>query len=157
MSSSLIVTGLCAAVLAVGGGLLTTIGPWYRELRKPSWQPPDWLFGPAWTLILGLAAWSASLAWDAAPPGQRPVVIGLFAFNAICHFCWSPLFFRWRRPDLALIEAVVLWLSLVALVAWLPLVSVLAAWLIAPYLAWVSFAICLNTAIVRLNRPVGVP
>jgi len=51
-----------ALILSVGGGLLTTIGQWYRDLSKPSWQPPDWLFGPAWTTILGLAAWAFVLA-----------------------------------------------------------------------------------------------
>jgi translocator protein len=133
---------------------MTPIGPWYRNLRKPSWQPPDWLFGPAWTIILGLAAWSAVIAWNAAEPGEERIrVVLLFAANAIAHALWSPLFFRLRRPDWALIEVVFLWGSLVALVVGLWPISTFASLLIVPYLLWVSFAAWLNRAIVRLNGP----
>lgn len=150
------VAGGLALLLAVAGGLATSIGGWYRALRKPPWQPPDWLFGPAWTVILGLAAWSAAIAWQAAPDGaaRRDVVI-LFAVNALFHFLWSPLFFRWRRPDWALIEVVFLWASLVALVIGLWPISTTAALLILPYLAWVSFAAFLNLNIVQRNGPFG--
>lgn len=143
-----------AVFLGVGGGLMTPIGPWYRQLKKPSWQPPDWAFGPAWTIILGLAAWSAIIAWYAADSdAARRAVIILFATNALFHFLWSPLFFRARRPDWALVEVVFLWASLVALVIGLWPIAPRASLLIVPYLLWVSFAACLNFAIVRLNRP----
>lgn len=149
---SLIVAGLAAVGMALAGGLLTEIGPWYRGLRKPSWQPPDWLFGPAWTLILGLEAWSASLAWDAAG-NERPLVVGLFLVNAVLHVLWSPLFFKLRRPDWALIEVPLLWLSILALMIALAPISPLASALLTPYLLWVTFAAYLNLTIVRLNRP----
>ena len=133
---------------------MTPIGPWYRDLRKPRLQPPNWLFGPAWTVILGLAAWSAVTAWNAAPDhASRISVIILFSTNAVFHALWSPLFFRARRPDWALIEVVFLWASLVALVAGLWPISQMASLLIVPYLLWVSFASWLNSAIVRLNGP----
>ncbi|WP_315760721.1 TspO/MBR family protein [Sphingomonas sp. Y38-1Y] len=77
----------------------------------------------------------------------------LFAVNALCHAAWSPLFFRMRRPDWALVEVVFLWASLVALVVGLWPISTFAALLILPYLAWVSVAAFLNRAIVRLNGP----
>ncbi|WP_443025507.1 TspO/MBR family protein [Sphingomonas sp. PB4P5] len=145
-----------ALFLGVFGGLMTPIGPWYRDLRKPGLQPPNWLFGPAWTIILGLAAWSAVLAWNAAPDvATQTRVIILFAVNALFHALWSPLFFRARRPDWALVEVVFLWASLVALVVGLWPISHQASLLIVPYLAWVSFAAWLNSAIVRLNRPFG--
>lgn len=86
---------------------------------------------------------------------QRATVIILFASNAVCHFKWSPLFFRLRRPDWALVEVAFLWASLVALVVLLWPISPLASVLIWPYLAWVTFAAALNWAIVRLNRPFG--
>jgi benzodiazapine receptor len=150
----LYISGACAIALLVVGGLATPIGPWYRALRKPGWQPPDWLFGPAWTVILGLAAWSAAIAWRAAPDGEaRRAVVILFAVNALCHFLWSPLFFRLRRPDWALAEVVFLWSSLLALLIGLWPISPFAAALIVPYFAWVSFAAVLNWAIVRLNGP----
>jgi len=136
------------------GGLMTPIGQWYYNLRKPALQPPNWLFGPAWTIILGLAAWSAVIAWNAAADqAERTSVLILFATNAVFHALWSPLFFRARRPDWALIEVVFLWASLVALVAGLWPISHQASLLIVPYLLWVSFATWLNSAIVRLNRP----
>lgn len=148
------VAGGTALLLGVLGGLMTPIGPWYRDLRKPRLQPPNWLFGPAWTVILALAAWSAVLAWEAAPDAaDRTRVIVLFAVNALCHALWSPLFFRARRPDWALVEVVFLWASLVALVAGLWPISQTASLLILPYLLWVSFAAWLNSSIVRLNRP----
>ena len=154
MWTPIIIAGGVAVFLGVFGGLMTPIGQWYRGLRKPSLQPPDWLFGPAWTIILGLAAWSAVIAWNAAPDAAtRRTVIILFGTNALCHALWSPLFFRARRPDWALIEVVFLWASLVALVVGLWGIAQLSSLLIVPYLLWVSFASWLNGEIVRLNRP----
>lgn len=154
MWTPIIIAGGVALFLGALGGLMTPIGSWYKNLRKPSLQPPDWLFGPAWTIILGLAAWSAVLAWNAAPDAAaRRAVIILVATNALFHALWSPLFFRARRPDWALIEVVFLWASLVALVVGLWPISQLASLLIVPYLLWVSFASWLNGAIVRLNSP----
>lgn len=147
---------LWAVILGGAGGLLTTIGPWYRGLNKPAWQPPDWLFGPAWTLILGLAAWAAVLSWDGATDDAgRNMIIALYAINFVGHFLWSPLFFNLRRPDWALIEVVFLWASVLALCVGLRQFSVLASWLIVPYFVWVSFAAILNLFIVRLNAPFG--
>jgi translocator protein len=143
---------LWAVILGGIGGLLTEIGPWYRALKKPVFQPPDWAFGPAWTIILGLAGWSAYMAYMATnDPFNRATVVILFAVNFVAHFVWSPLFFKFKRPDLALIEVVFLWLSCLALCVFLRPISVTASWLVAPYLAWVSFAACLNAAIVKLN------
>ncbi len=148
-----IIAAVLWAVLLGGlGGALTKIGPWYRNLKKPSWQPPDWLFGPAWTLILGLAAWAAVLAWEGATDDAgRNTIILLYAINFVCHFLWSPLFFTLRRPDWSLIEVVFLWGSVLALCVELRQFSVLASWLIVPYFIWVSFAAILNLFIVRLN------
>jgi tryptophan-rich sensory protein len=143
-----------ALLLSVGGGLLTKIGQWYYALEKPDWQPPNWLFGPAWTIILGLAAWAFVLSWeDAALRGEQQFLIGLYLVNGVFHFLWSPLFFTARRPDWALIEVPFLWLSVLALCVALREWSVLASWLIVPYLAWVSFASLLNWKIVKLNGP----
>ena len=147
---------LWAVILGGAGGVLTTIGPWYKNLAKPSWQPPDWLFGPAWTLILGLGAWAGILAWQGAETdASRTSIIILYAVNFVCHFLWSPLFFNLRRPDWALIEVVFLWASVLSLCIGLRPYSVLASWLIVPYFVWVSFAALLNLKIVRLNKPFG--
>ena len=156
LSTPILVAAGGAIVLGAVGGLMTPIGPWYANLRKPSLQPPNWLFGPAWTVILGLAAWSAVIAWNAAADDTARIsVVVLFGTNALFHLLWSPLFFKLRRPDWALIEVVFLWASLVALVVGLRPISPFASALIVPYLLWVSFASWLNWAIVRLNRPFG--
>lgn len=156
ISTPILVAAGGAIALGGVGGLMTPIGPWYANLRKPRLQPPNWLFGPAWTVILGLAAWSAVEAWNAAAnDAARTSVVVLFATNALFHLLWSPLFFRLRRPDWALIEVVFLWSSILALVVGLQQISPFASLLILPYLAWVSFAAWLNWAIVRLNQPFG--
>ena len=147
-----------ALLVAVIGARLTDIGPWYHRLRKPTWQPPDWLFGPAWTAIFALAATAFVLAWHAAPTGEaRAGVIAVYAANGALNILWNPLFFTLRRPDWALYEVPLLWLSIVvAILRVAPLLQT-AAWLLLPYLVWVSFASVLNLAIVRRNRPFGVP
>ena len=143
------------AVAGIGAGL-TSLTPWYYALRKPSWQPPDWLFGPAWSVILTLASASAYFAWrDAATDAQRLLVVVLFVVNGVLNIVWSPLFFRWRRPDWALIEVPFLWLSILVPIIALAPISRAASLLMVPYLIWVSFAAVLNIAVVRLNRPFG--
>ena len=156
MTMTIAVAVALTIALLVVGGLMTHVGAWYAALRKPSWNPPNWLFGPAWTVILGLAAWAGVLAWTGAPDGAARWRIGvLFGVNMVLHALWSPLFFTLKRPDWALVEAPLLWLSVLALILGLAPYSALAPWLLAPYLAWVAFAIVLNAKIVQLNRPFG--
>jgi translocator protein len=149
-----LIAAAVAIFVAVLGGTLTDTGPWYQSLRKPSWQPPDWLFGPAWTLIFALAAASAVYAWrDADNRVQRDWVIVLFALNGFLNVLWSTLFFALRRPDWALIEVAFLWASIL-----LPMIvfwrfAKPATFFLAPYLLWVSFAAFLNLTVVRLNAP----
>lgn len=144
-----------AAALGVAtlGGLLTDIGPWYQSLRFPAWKPPDFLFGPAWTTIFACAAAAGSIGWRRASRQRREWILALFAMNAFFNVSWSLLFFRLRRPDWALAEVALLWLSVALLIAFFARFSRPSAWLLAPYLVWVSFAAALNLAIVRLNGP----
>ncbi len=147
------ITVVVTAIVVLGlGGWLTRIGPWYRSLVKPSWQPPDWLFAPAWTLIFAFAATAAVLAWDkTAGSAEAWRVVLLFGVNIILNIAWSLLFFRLERPDWAFGEVILLWLSILALVVGLWSLSVTASLLMLPYLAWVTFAAYLNLTIVRLN------
>jgi translocator protein len=142
-----------AAIFVAGlGATATDLGSWYQNLIKPWWQPPDWLFGPAWTLIFSLTAIAGILAWQAAP--DRPArewIIAVFAFNGFLNVLWSVLFFRLKRPDWALVEVVLLWLSIVVLLVVAGRIRKSAGWLLAPYLAWVTFAGLLNLAVVQLN------
>jgi tryptophan-rich sensory protein len=156
VTSEIIGAVLWAVIVAGGGAWLTELTPWYRALRKPSWQPPDWLFGPAWSLILTLAGCSAFLAWRAALDSETKLMVAvLFIANAVANLLWSPLFFKMRRPDWALIEVPFLWLSILAPIILLLPLSPIASLLLVPYLLWVSFAAFLNLTIVRLNRPFG--
>ena len=156
MSTVVIVAIVAVVGLLALGGALTKIGPWYRALNKPSWNPPDWLFGPMWTTILGLAGWAGVIAWNAAPtPEAHTRILALFGVNMALHAAWSPLFFMARRPDWSLVESVFLWASVVALIVGLAPYSTRAAWLIAPYIVWVTIATVLNWKIVQLNRPFG--
>lgn len=143
-------------VAAIAGGLMTDVGPWYESLRFPRIRPPNWLFGPAWTLIFALIATSAVLAWDAAPDSSaRMTLLVLFGLNLLLNVGWSPLFFKLRRPDWALIEIIPFWLSILALIVVIAPFSGRAALCLAPYLAWVTFAGWLNARVVQLNAPFG--
>ena len=150
----IIIAALAALTVAVVGGVMTDIGPWYLSLIKPAWQPPDWLFGPAWTLIFSLAAASGVIAWRDAPnQSSREWMLALFALNGFLNVLWSLLFFRLRRPDWALMEVGFLWLSVLLLMIVLGRYSRKASLLLTPYLAWIAFAAFLNWTTVRLNGP----
>ncbi len=154
MTWTIAVAACAVIVVTAAGALLTNIGPWYYALRKPSWQPPDWLFGPVWTTIFILAAYAGVTGWERAPePAARTTLVVLFVVNMALNILWSLLFFRLRRPDWALIEVVPLWLSIAVLIAALSPTSIWAALALTPYILWVSFAAFLNLTIVRLNRP----
>ena len=150
---ALVAAGAAIAV-AVLGSLGTDLGPWYRALRQPAWKPPDLWFGPAWTLIFALTAWAGARAWlRASTAVERQRVLWAFGVNGALNVLWSWLFFRWRRPDWALVEVVPFWLSIVVLIAVVRRIDRGAALLLLPYLAWVAFAAALNAAVVRLNPP----
>lgn len=141
-----------AVLVAVLGFLATDLEGWYEQLVKPAWQPPDWLFGPVWTLIYALAAMAGVLAWRAASDdAARTRILTLFAVNGFLNVLWSLLFFRLQRPDWALAEVALLWLSIVVLIVVLRSYSRTTTWMLLPYLAWVSFAAVLNAAVLRLN------
>ena len=140
--------------MALLGGAATQIGPWYYALHKPSWQPPDWLFAPVWTLIYGLTALAGVLVWNQIADRERRLrMMALFALNALLNVLWSELFFGQRRPDWALSEVVPFWLSILVLMLLVFPITRTGGWALVPYLLWVLFAGFLNLAIVRLNGP----
>jgi benzodiazapine receptor len=152
----LLVAAGAASLVAALGATLTELGPWYRSLAQPDWAPPDLLFPIAWTTIFALAALSATTAWRAMPStSEREWLVTLFALNGFLNLLWSLLFFRLQRPDWALVDVGLLWLSVLALILFVRRRSRLAAWLLVPYLAWVSVAALLNWEVVRLNAPFG--
>lgn len=149
---ALAVAGLI--VTSAGGALVTQLGPWYYGLSKPSWQPPDWLFGPAWTTIFLCMAYAFVVSWEQVPTtGGRLRLFGLFALNGGLNTLWSFLFFGRRRPDLALLEIVPFFGSIVLLMVTVAPLDQRAVWAFVPYMLWVMFATVLNIAIVRRNAP----
>lgn len=150
-----LVAVLWLSAIALAGGLLTDVGPWYEKLNFPRIRPPNWLFGPAWTTIYICVAVGGVLAWNAAQGPQRNLLLGLFLVNSVLNVFWSPLFFKWRRPDWALYELIPFWVSIAAIVATAYSVRPLSAAFLGVYLAWVTFAGWLNWRIVALNAPFG--
>jgi translocator protein len=149
-----LVAAFGVVAMAMIGGWLTDIGPWYASLKFPSWKPPNWAFGPIWTVILLLAAIAIVLTWRATPEGMPRLWLAvLLLANGALNVFWNYLFFTIRRPDLAFYEVIALWLSILAIVIASAQVSATAALLFAPYLIWVGIAAVLNLSIVRLNAP----
>jgi translocator protein len=152
----IIIAAVTAIIVAIAGGVATNIGPWYGALKKPSWQPPNWVFGPVWTTIFTLAAIAGVMAWRRAETSlDQALTLGLFGINAILNIFWSVIFFTMKRPDWALIEVALLWLSILALQIAFWRFSPLSSLLLLPYLLWVSIASFLNWTIVQLNDPFG--
>ena len=123
-------------------------GAWYDGLRKPSWNPPNWAFPIAWTALYTMIAVAGWLVWREVGLGFP---IAVYAVQLVLNAAWSWLFFGLRRPDLAFAELVVFWLSIGATILVFAPVSALAAWLMVPYFAWVSFAGVLNWKLWQLN------
>ncbi len=125
---------------------------WYSTLVRPPIAPPNWIFGPVWTLLyalMAIAAWEVSIA---ASSPWKPVAISLFVSQLALNFAWSLIFFRWHQLGWALVEVIVLWTFILLTTLAFVRVSTTAAWLMIPYLTWVSFASVLNEEYWRLNR-----
>lgn len=133
--------------------MLTTpsIGGWYATLAKPAWTPPNWVFGPVWSLLYLAMAVAAWLVWRQVGFPRAASALNLFGVQLVLNVCWSAIFFGAHRPGLAFAEIVVLWLAILATMVAFRSLSRPAAWLLAPYLAWVAFAATLNFSIWRLN------
>ncbi|MEQ8585727.1 MAG: TspO/MBR family protein [Thalassobaculaceae bacterium] len=141
--------GACTTVALTGAFFKP--GVWYEGLRKPPWRPPNWLFGPAWTVLYAMIAVSGWWVWQAGTWPALALPMAIYGVQLLLNAGWSPLFFGLRRPDLALYELFALWTSILAtIVAFYP-ISPAAALLLLPYLGWVTFAGLLNRAIIRLN------
>ena len=141
---------LSFAAAAVGGFFLP--GEWYAGLQKPSWNPPNWIFGPVWTALYTIMAIAAWLIWKRGGFAGQHVALSLFLAQLLFNALWSPLFFGLRQPALAFADILLLWLTLLGTVAAFWKVRPLAGALLVPYLAWVTFASALNFALWTLNR-----
>lgn len=157
MSNTIKLIASVAVPLAVGGlsGLATAKGveTWYPTLAKPSFNPPAWVFGPAWTLLYILIGVALFLVWRQGldTPGVRVALIA-FAVQLVLNALWSIIFFGMQSPGWAFVEIILLWLAIVVALWTFWRVVPAAGWLLAPYLAWVSFATVLNGSIWILNK-----
>lgn len=130
----------------------SSVTTWYPLLNKPSFNPPNWVFGPAWTILYALMGISLYLVWKKGTKNKK-VIEGLKVFfvQLAFNFSWSLVFFGLQSPLLALIVILLLWASIVYTIMLFQKISKTAALLLYPYIAWVSFAVLLNLSIVLLN------
>lgn len=144
-----------AITLAVGflAGYATiqSVNTWYTQLAKPSFNPPNSVFGPVWTVLYILMAISLYLVWQQPPSPARNKAMLLFFIQLALNFAWSFIFFYYHKIGLALVDIIILWIFLFITILLFRRFSTAAAWLLAPYLAWVSFATVLNMSIFKLN------
>jgi tryptophan-rich sensory protein len=144
---------VCFSVAAIGARWnASEIKGWYRELRRPSFAPPNWVFGPVWSLLylmMAIAAWRISMEPAST---ARTWALGLFVLQLALNLAWSYIFFRRHAIGWALAEILLLWAAIGATAYVFGRVNPLAGWLMAPYLAWVSFASLLNAGFWRLAR-----
>jgi translocator protein len=139
------------AAAAVGGFASASAGEFYRDLVRPSWAPPGWLFGPVWTVLYALMGVAAWLVWRARGFGDARRALLVFVVQLAANALWTWLFFVWRQGGLAFAEILLLLALIVATMVLFWRVSELAAVLLFPYLLWVSFASALTLATWQLN------
>lgn len=142
--------------LAIGGlsGFATTdaIEGWYATVNKPSFNPPNWIFGPVWTLLYIMMGVAAGLVWKAGWERKEVrIALGIFVVQLLLNGLWSLIFFAWHSPMWALVEILVLLVFIILTIVRFKPINSTAAYLLLPYLAWVSFATVLTAAIWYLN------
>ena len=128
------------------------ITEWYATLNKPSFNPPNYLFGPVWTVLYILMGISLYLILQSPKTDARNTALIIFAFQLVLNFGWSFLFFYFKWPGIAFIEIMIMWIAIIMMILTFYRISSLAAYLQVPYLLWVSFASVLNGAIWYLNK-----
>ena len=152
--SGLVVSiAVCFLAAAIGGyATASSVDGWYADLVKPSWNPPNWIFGPVWStlyLMMAIAAW---LVWKNKGFEKSKIALGWFVYQLLLNLLWSLLFFGLEQTGWAVVEIVALWTAIAITIVLFYQHSKLAAGLLVPYLLWVSFAAFLNYTIWSTNR-----
>jgi translocator protein len=153
-TTRLIIAVLAAQSAGLIGSLFTTpaIPTWYTHLAKPGFTPPGWIFGPVWITLYTLMGIASFLVWqkrEANPTANKALVV--YAVHLVLNALWSVLFFGLKSPGLAFVEIVILWCMILVVINLFLRVNRRAAYLMTPYILWVSFAAVLNFAIWRMN------
>jgi len=148
---------LYSLVLTLGVGAIaglataSSIGGWYATLSKPYFNPPNWIFGPVWTLLYILMGIALSLIWNQPTSLGRSNSLWLFSIQLFLNFVWSFIFFYFHRIGLGFVDIVAVWIFIILTIFSFSRLNKKSAWLLLPYICWVSFALILNVAIYRLN------
>ena len=154
LTLKIIIAVIIILSLGIGSGFIggSPQSQWYEQLVKPSFQPPSWVFGPAWTILYTLMGIAVALIWNMpADVVGRNKALKLFIYQLILNLVWTPLFFGLQRPDIALVIIIGMWGFIFLTIRAFYKLNKTAAYLLIPYIAWVSFATLLNTSIVYLN------
>lgn len=141
-----------AAAAGIGISIAPEIKSWYKTIKKPSWNPPNWIFGPTWTVLytmMGIASWRV---WKA---GGGPLPLGLYSLQLVLNLAWSPIFFKLHKLGAASLEISVLLGVLAATMVEFAKVDQTAALMMVPYAGWTSFAAALTFTIWKLNPQEG--
>ncbi|MBV5244759.1 tryptophan-rich sensory protein [Mycolicibacterium sp. PAM1] len=142
-----------AVILASAlGGLSANSADGYAQLEQPGFAPPSWVFGPTWTLLYALMAIAAWLVWRTGPSPETRRALTLYGVQLVLNAAWTPLFFGLGWRGVAFFELSALLVVLIATVVMFWRRSTLAGALLLPYLAWSTFALCLNFAVWQLNN-----
>ncbi|RYD78821.1 MAG: tryptophan-rich sensory protein [Sphingobacteriales bacterium] len=148
----IICVALCAGLgFASGFSTAGEINGWYATIQKPSWNPPNWIFGPVWTTLYVLMGIAAALIWHSKDE-RRSKALGLFVVQFIFNLAWSFIFFNQHQIGLAFAEIIIMLVLIIATTVSFYKIKPAAAYLMMPYILWVSFATVLNGAIWMLNK-----
>ena len=148
---------LYSLLITIGVGAISgfatasNINAWYTQISKPSFNPPNWIFGPVWTLLYILMGIALFLIWKQPGSPNRTNALRLFSIQLLLNFCWSFIFFYFHHIGLALIDISLLWIFIILTMFSFAKLNKIASWLLFPYICWVSFAMILNGAIYHLN------
>lgn len=151
----LLIALIIPQLVAASGAYFTVTGngSWYQALEKPSWNPPNGVFGPVWTTLYVLMGIALYLVWKSkAPDKHKRWAISFWGIQLFLNLLWSYLFFGQEQILGALLEMIILWLFILFTIFAFARINKLAAWLLVPYISWVSFAAILNYTIWDLNR-----
>lgn len=150
----LVISLVLPQLAGLSGALFTETGEgtWYRSIERPSWNPPSWLFAPVWTTLYVLMGIAFYLIWRTQASPQRNRAMGLWVAQLVLNFFWTIVFFKLHEPGWAKVEIAVLWFMILLTIFAFARINKLAAWLLVPYISWVSFASILTFTIWQMNK-----
>lgn len=153
MLSLIVFIVVCFSAAALGSVFTNnSLKTWYPTIKKPSWNPPNKIFGPVWSVLYLMMAVAGWLVWEKLPQKVLSASMALFFVQLVLNVVWSVVFFGLRSPGWAFVEVVLLWVFIALSMISFWSVYWLAGLFFLPYFLWVSFALALNYAIWRLNR-----